>query len=478
VSHRASGAGMILCAPLLLAACSGCDDGGASTGAGATSSVGGAGAGSGEVTSVTIGPGPVTSSTASSSGTCYGTLPEDPDRPELIPEGWLPWTCWGAPRPDCTLWFPPDPGEVEPATWIPCDEGLPAGLDCEQMAITWAETDDDEVGARPFLSLLDGVPMLGLERRRYVAGGSDTSWIEYVAMEADGPVRAAGRKLAPREPGCGSPLTGAFGARLVVNMLLVANEDDGAVMLDASGWFLGARHPEAGLNDWHLSASQVIQQTYTQLIRHDIAFQNPEIAFDASEVGLGVTSPIVSVGDDILFTAGDYGQVAVFGWRQGTGLVTIERFPGDYTQGAMGIGGDGEHLVWTRGEGRDDVDPPPIYPEHSVMVSPYTFDRTQLEPRRLRADSNGGLGDPWRVGCGHASRRSLAAPSQVQIVRLEDGAAWMLDPTVSDTWAWVRPVGITCDHVYVEAKVRGIERMHGTIARVRIDSLGEGLPPD
>jgi hypothetical protein len=56
------------------------------------------------------------------------------------------------------------------------------------------------------------------------------------------------------------------------------------------------------------------------------------------------------------------------------------------------------------------------------------------------------------------------------IVRLSDGAAWMLAGTDPMTYT-MEPVGLTCDEVFFADPLN-------RVVRVRLDSLGPGLPPD
>jgi hypothetical protein len=88
------------------------------------------------------------------------------------------------------------------------------------------------------------------------------------------------------------------------------------------------------------------------------------------------------------------------------------------------------------------------------------------------------------VGCGYAAHlvfgpdRSAPEPQRgFRLIRLADGVTWdVLTNTVLQTWAFRfdYPLAITCDEVFVEV-LRGNALY---LARVRIDSLGPGTPPD
>jgi hypothetical protein len=79
-----------------------------------------------------------------------------------------------------------------------------------------------------------------------------------------------------------------------------------------------------------------------------------------------------------------------------------------------------------------------------------------------------------QVGCGFATRQS---PGGLRVLRLADGVSWFL-PLQGAQWAWGEAIAATCTYFY--ASVLALERGQwiSTIARVRLDSLGPGLPPD
>ena len=80
------------------------------------------------------------------------------------------------------------------------------------------------------------------------------------------------------------------------------------------------------------------------------------------------------------------------------------------------------------------------------------------------------------VGCGLAAQASRN-PCVLTILRIDDGLAWYVPCTESgNDWTWLRALGITCDEVFVVTSYS--EKQRTTIARVRIDSLGEPVPPD
>jgi hypothetical protein len=106
------------------------------------------------------------------------------------------------------------------------------------------------------------------------------------------------------------------------------------------------------------------------------------------------------------------------------------------------------------------------------MTAPFTSDASALEPRRLRSQPNQINGSwPWVVGCGYGA---FERGAQILVVRLSDGWMWEV-PNLSPNHPFFRPLGITCEHVILNSSDLG---QYGTLARVRLDSLGAGLPPD
>ena len=167
----------------------------------------------------------------------------------------------------------------------------------------------------------------------------------------------------------------------------------------------------------------------------------------------------------------------VMAWTPQKGAYPFITFPGDWSQGAEGLGTDGLHMVWIHGEGKGPKFEP--YPIRLVMVSPFTTDPAKLRPIRLRSYPTPQWGIvPWAVGCGHAAHE--LDEGRVLVVRLSDGWSWILstegmpDAGPTEQWRLGTVYGLTCDEVFLRAGVGA--KMN--IARVRLDALGPGMPPD
>jgi hypothetical protein len=144
---------------------------------------------------------------------------------------------------------------------------------------------------------------------------------------------------------------------------------------------------------------------------------------------------------------------------------------------------DGNDIVWLEGSGRDDLTK--AFPVTTLMTSPFATDAASLHPRRLRSAQSYsfGVADMTVVGCGY-----VAYPAQLTdrgvgtfVVRLADGVGWFLPYDAvgsSSTWKWARALALTCSELFATVEV-GDESSHEiAIVRVRLDSLGPGIPPD
>jgi hypothetical protein len=147
----------------------------------------------------------------------------------------------------------------------------------------------------------------------------------------------------------------------------------------------------------------------------------------------------------------------------------------DTSQGAVDLGGDGHDLVWLHGSGRTDTTG--TFPTISIMTSPFATDAQHLQPTRLRSEEAAYFGTaPFVVGCGYAARQ---LPEGIRVVRLVDGASWLLPGDSTQTWQWASPFALTCTELF--AKVNVAEdggAPTATYARLRLDSLGPATPAD
>ncbi len=178
---------------------------------------------------------------------------------------------------------------------------------------------------------------------------------------------------------------------------------------------------------------------------------------------------MLSRGDAIFYSTSMLLADGINVWDPTHGARPFIRWVGDFTKGAADLGTDGIDMVWTYGEGKQPADT--MYPVRSVMTAPYTTDPAAVVAKRLRSSPFTGVGNfTWTVGCGHAA--NVAAANDVLVIRLSDGFSWSL-PTAPD-FNVTAALGFTCEEIFVRGSVGGID----TLARIRLDSLGGGVPPD
>lgn len=156
-------------------------------------------------------------------------------------------------------------------------------------------------------------------------------------------------------------------------------------------------------------------------------------------------------------------------------------FGNDWTQGAGDFATDDKDMVWSEGHGR--ASPNGYFDEMRVLTAP----RNDLGPAdagrvigKIHPYGIGG-GDDTAVGCGFAARTAAPPsgdampPETVFIYRLSDGRRWELQQ--SSSMVWKNVLAITCDEVFVSVGVQADGgKPSANIARVRLDSLGAGLP--
>lgn len=95
-------------------------------------------------------------------------------------------------------------------------------------------------------------------------------------------------------------------------------------------------------------------------------------------------------------------------------------------------------------------------------------------PRRVRSAPGGVTLAPAVVGCGYTAQRQN---DFVRVVRLADGASWELSSSGNaSAIGWDRPIALTCDELFLGAAIAGTPKR--TIARIKLDSLGPGIPAD
>lgn len=393
-------------------------------------------------------------------------------KPDVVPQNWVPWTGWGC---YCPLWIPPNEFFAPPPiVWEPCPLPEP-GLDCRQMKVTPPML----IGVHRFGYTPEGKPLLVFNQ--VVQGdGISPQWNQIVA-EADGPVRFAMMQAKTWQDGCRLDPADVGGGKFAFNVQgdgtapTMETEVDGLIWGELGSWV-----PKAGpKNDspqewtWHVGEGWWINGIAPALVdeMYPPDFSKVEVLWDPSKDPDGLPALSVTmrvVGADILFDVGTLSMRGIMAFDKVNGVHPLVRWYGDKTKGAGNIGTDGKLLVWTFGEGKGPGDDK--YPTRSIMVAPYTTNQLALQPKRLRSDLGVLDLDPFVVGHGYAGHHAYG-PQSLLIVRLADGVSWIIP--ASETWWWNRVLGFTKDEVFVS-----IIWPAPNIARIRLDSLGPGIPPD
>jgi hypothetical protein len=139
---------------------------------------------------------------------------------------------------------------------------------------------------------------------------------------------------------------------------------------------------------------------------------------------------------------------------------------------------DGKEMVWSRLEGLMSFEPPYDYEKKELWTAPFTRDREVLKgtARRVTKARAAVSLRPWVIGCGYAaiSFSDDEYNRAIQVVRLSDGRTWIIDNQGVPKFSWGRTVGLTCKELFTLMDYGP----KTNIARIRLDSLGEGQPPD
>jgi hypothetical protein len=410
--------------------------------------------------------------TASAGGGASATCP--PPKPPGVPDGWtdyLDWQCNG-----CKLYIPTSKAVLPPPiAWEKCPVDL-GNANCEWMAPTWTQS-KSPVGGGRFSTTTTGTPLLGFVR----SGATEVDPYVMLIAEPDGPVHTS--VLVPRTaPGCFFQLYALGDDRVIYKIHGHDAGDDWATSphQGAIGGFVDDLHPPV-LGDfgeegsWACSSSRVYRwvtgltvYTYDWNMQGKTFITSPAV----DPEGLQPHQP-VTWKDAFFWTSSNLYQSGINSWTAADGARPFIRYVGDATKAAGNLGTDGVNLVWSYAEGKKPSEENSKYPVRSIMSSPYTTDPAKVVAKRLRSDPSGSInGQPFRVACGHAAHGGKIFP--VVVVRISDGVSWIVPKSPNAADYVVDVLGLTCEHVYLQGYFGG----RYNIARIRLDSLGPGTPPD
>jgi hypothetical protein len=188
-------------------------------------------------------------------------------------------------------------------------------------------------------------------------------------------------------------------------------------------------------------------------------------------------------GDDLFWRGNSSLRNVVKVWTAAEGVRTLIGHGDDATRSSSGFGTDGVDMVWSEAYGRTNTQVK-IYDNYEIWTAKYTAAPVQLEAtkRRLRSEYLGSHPERNTVGCGYTAHKiyppSSWGKSGFRLTRLSDGVSWEVttpdEATIFTGLRFGEPLAITCDEIFVLGAVAS----HFEVARIRLDSLGPGLPPD
>ncbi|MBK7584426.1 MAG: hypothetical protein IPI67_30005 [Myxococcales bacterium] len=411
-----------------------------------------------------------------------------PPKPDFVPDGWDAYTDFSCAQP---FYVPSSEKYLpEPILWEPCPSPSLLSKGCQWMKVTWA--DPTALQIAKLAPSQSGPPLLSFMRIVRPEGGAGHSYS--LVAEANGAIRFA--LLNPRTPQEGT-----------VDLIVDVNEDRFAVEVaggegykqnafdsDRRGVLIGKLgelrptlfHFEVtpSVYSWRVSGKLAVRGEAPALRLTAFPLDGApafELASPSTDPdGLPPHLPVV-LGDNVLFDVGTLLSQGIMVHDPVLKTQALVRWYGDTSKGAYNVGTDGKDLVWTYGE----VHPPTggSYEKRSVWTSPFTTDPAKLVPKRLRSDPETAFDVNFVVGCGYAAHK-LQPPDGMLVVRLSDGVSWILpnNLTAADKtgWHWQKGIGITCDEVFATVAVISspTAKLVYTVARVRLDALGPGVPPD
>lgn len=420
-------------------------------------------------------------SSAQSVSASLASSSSGPMQPTSCPDwpGWLVYEDF----PAATFCYPADasalPGLI---TWelCPANSGFTSG--CRDMKITWP-VGKSTMEATPSIDTSVTPPLLQYTRNSIVPG--PPYYRMMIVTELDGPAHTAFLDPSPNLNGYifnnSTVMMGVRNGRYIERILDYGMIEHPPETIIGAG--VDTLKPtilwSTPSGDGHGFGTSDTQWGTFDSYEIDIAAIGGKLTkvLNGGSVGGLQQTNLYFWHDLALWQSGDLTQSNIMAYTPTKGLFTFITFDGDYAQSAKAIGTDGTDMVWVHGSQRQPPDL--IYPVQDIVTSPYTEDPTSLNPVRLRSfpvtNATNATYWPFAVGCGYAAYSYTLGHALV--VRLSDGWSWDLPASGCvqgpSEWCWQEVYAVTCDEVFL----RGAYDLQ-TIARVRLDALGPGMPPD
>lgn len=371
----------------------------------------------------------------------------DPPRPAEIPENWERYDGYSKLcqhyLPKDAAWLPP------PIRWKPCD--VDASVSCRQIA--------EEPGQKN---------SIGAHASRRTSGEIAIAFARtsgglryHLVADADGPTRFALLSASDR---CQVDRHRLYGERFTI-ALTEQGTLGGMLIGDVHSFTprVATRFTDVVAHDMYPASFAILSLSNGHSFR---SYRWSDGAFDAELV-----APDGYQNDDPRSFEGG------FTWTSDNGVDTKVRLytptggardlirSGQLAVGDGSLGTDTVDMVWLRAYGRSSVGPK--FSNVEIFAAPFTTDPSAVASRRLRSEEGTSVSvREFTVGCGYAARSTGA---DIRIIRIATGESWKL-PTLA---GWSEPLVITCDEIFMRAYFG-----FGTVARVRLDSLGPPIPPD
>jgi hypothetical protein len=391
----------------------------------------------------------------------------------IVPSGWRSYaglkSCPG-------LYLPQTPASLPaPIAWRDCDAIAPVqGPGCRQMVEDWPP-DQWATGISSWVRgyvRSDGSVVMQVSR-------FEGKTIYRMIAEVDGPVdqtiledTTAGCTLGQSDLTDGEYVYTAYstsgqGAPAVGAIAGTISDSQPHMVLDVSS--SGQDH------SFVVGTPGVLDENSAQqLLMYSWDSGTARLVWSTADDGLFQNYPFLRA-QALFWQADAIGISKVKDYTPDAGVQDLVSFEAGVPRGVANLGTDGQELVWLEGDG---LDAGAQYDTVSIMTSPFTTDPATVVPRRLRSESPSffGAASPFRVGCGYAARYTQFGGTWGEIVvRISDGHSWFLTTPAGSHWSWANPIALTCTELFSVVALQGATR---TVARVRFDALGPGMPPD
>jgi hypothetical protein len=410
------------------------------------------------------------------------------DTPYYNPDGWV--GLQGFDRA-CDIYVAPSPSAKNfppPIAWGPCDGRLQSDggtLSCQQMADNWGS------GVAPGHSPVGYVGSAFVDRSTQavtlpILRGWGTRSLNIVA-DADGPVRQA---IVSLPPNCD---LGTFPSLSSTSAIYNIEEvsSDGQLNLVLAGAFGGPIGSPRMLRVYSGSSSLGYVAGANEFAEFGSKGFDTGSWIDGHRIDtLSTTAPgqieeLQFQNDNLFFAVADltFGRVQMN--APGSGVVDFISFGNDSQSYAADFGTDGNDMVWSEAFGHASDEAP--WTTINIVTAPFTTTPSAIVKRRLRSETLAPGDHKFTVGCGYAAHEFTdSVSSGERIVRISDGQSWTLRNAIVPTTrpdggaamallSWNDAVAITCSEIFINFN---FGTGFANLARIRLDSLGAGTPPD